>query len=165
VSYARPRRPPFADRPTQYQATSLPVLQMSLPIAVYRPRQRRTLGGIELPRVDQRLVSARRFRALVDAFERELDAGGQLSVADQALIKQAANLVLAAERLQADIAKGEPVDADALVRVSSEARRAVSAIRSKAAKNKPHQDPLTAHIAAKYGKPTDNDVDETAAAQ
>ena len=48
---------------------------MSLPASVVLPRQRRTVGGTELPRVDHRTVTARRFRAIVDAFEQDLGGG------------------------------------------------------------------------------------------
>jgi hypothetical protein len=126
---------------------------MSLPASVVLPRQRRTVGGTELPRVDHRTVTARRFRAIVDAFEQDL-GGGPLSIADQALVKQAANLVLATERLQAEIASGQPVEADALVRVNSEARRAVSALRARTAKNKPAP-PSILDIAAELAAETD----------
>ena len=113
---------------------------MNSPNAIPYRRPRRTRGGTELPRIDHRSVTARRFRALIDGFERDL-GGGPLSVDDQTLIKQAAHLVLANERLQAEIASGQPVDADALVRVNSEARRAVSALRARTAKNRPAAGP------------------------
>jgi hypothetical protein len=84
-----------------------------------RPRHTRT--GISLPRSDGRTIAARRFRELVESFEKEL--GGKLSEVDQSLVRQAANLVQVSERLQADVIAGAQVDADAMVRISSEARR------------------------------------------
>jgi hypothetical protein len=134
---------------------------MNSPNAIPYRRPRRTRGGTELPRIDHRSVTARRFRALVDGFERDL-GGGPLSICDEALVKQAANLVLATERLQAEIAAGGPVDADTLVRINSEARRAVTAVRAKA-KAQVSSDPLAAHLAAKYGTPIDADEAEPAA--
>jgi hypothetical protein len=70
------------------------------------------------PRSDGRTNASKRFRQLCEAFTAEL--GGQLSEVDQKLVKQAANLVLAAERFQLDVVNGATVDPDALVRGSSE---------------------------------------------
>jgi hypothetical protein len=98
-------------------------------------RPRRTRSGTALPRSDGRTIASRRFRQLVEEFEREL--GGELSEADRSLIKQAANLVQVSERLQADVIAGVPVDADALVRISSEARRILGMLKAKAAKSQP----------------------------
>lgn len=92
-----------------------------------------------LPRFDGRTVAARRFRDLVDTFTAELRSG--LTEADKALVKQAANLVLASEKMQDDVVAGATVDPDALVRVSSEARRILGLLRSKAVKNKPPAGP------------------------
>jgi hypothetical protein len=90
-----------------------------------------------LPRVaDGRTQIAKRFRSLVTQFALELGGGG-LSAADQALVKQAAHLVLASEQLQAASVSGESVDADALVRVNSEARRVLGMLRKKADQNRP----------------------------
>jgi hypothetical protein len=106
----------------------------------YHPPQRHTRAGVELPRhTDGRTLSARRYRKLIDDFSDEL--GGQLSAADAALIRQAAALTLRAEQTQADILNGVPVDADDLVRISSEARRILGLLRSKAAKSKPPAGP------------------------
>jgi hypothetical protein len=135
--------------------------EMNSPNAIPYRRPRRTRGGTELPRIDHRSVTARRFRALIDGFERDL-GGGPLSVDDQTLIKQAAHLVLANERLQAEIASGQPVDADALVRVNSEARRAVSALRARAAKSKPSgASALQEYLAAKAAAAETESDDET----
>jgi hypothetical protein len=104
-------------------------------LAAVKRRPRHTRAGIALPRTDGRTLAARRFRSLCEAFTAEL--GGQLTEVDQNLIKQAANLVLAAERFQVDVVNGAEVNPDALVRVSSEARRILGMLRTKAAKNKP----------------------------
>jgi hypothetical protein len=88
-----------------------------------------------LPRCDQRTIIARRYKAMVENFTHEL--GGSLSAADAALVCQAAALTLRAEQAQADIVNGVQVDADAMVRVSSEARRLLGMLRTKGTKNKP----------------------------
>jgi hypothetical protein len=93
-----------------------------------------------MPRADGRTIAAKRFRSLCEAFTAEL--GGQLSEVDQNLVKQAAGLVLASERFQLDVVSGATVDPDALVRVSSEARRILGMLRAKAQKNKPAVVPM-----------------------
>src|ERR1700681_163704 len=96
-----------------------------------------------------RTAGARRFRCLCEAFTAEL--GGQLTEVDQNLIKQAANLVLAAERFQVDVVNGAVVNPDAMVRVSSEARRILGMLGTKAAKNKPTASSLKDYLNSKYG--------------
>jgi hypothetical protein len=105
------------------------------PPAASRPCQRRTVSGIELPRTDGRKIHARRYRRLIETFEAELS--GQLSEADKALCRQAAALTLRAEQVQCDVVNGLAVDADALVRISSEARRILGLLRSKGMKHRP----------------------------
>jgi hypothetical protein len=80
-----------------------------------RPRHTRA-GNIELPRTDGRTLAARRFRSLCEAFAAEL---GELTEVDRSLIAQAANLVLAAEKFQADVVNGADINPDALVRVAA----------------------------------------------
>jgi hypothetical protein len=89
------------------------------------------------------------------AFEQEL--GGDLGIVDQNLIRQAAGLVLASERFQDAAVSGAEINLDALVRVSSEARRILGMLRGKSDKRRAAsgQDPLAAHIAAKYGHRSD----------
>jgi hypothetical protein len=114
-------------------------------------RERRTDGGIPLPRgADGRTVSARRYRQLVESIQADL--GGNLSTVDIALVRQGACLTLAAEQIQADVAAGRPIDADALVRVSSEARRILETLRSKATANKPTGPTLADYLAQKQAE-------------
>lgn len=103
--------------------------------ARHKRRARHTSTGIELPRSDGRTIGARRYKTLVEDFTAEI--GGILSAVDQNLVKQAANLTLACERMQADVVAGLDVDADSLVRISSEARRILGMLRARAAKRKP----------------------------
>jgi hypothetical protein len=76
-----------------------------------------------------------RFRDLVKAYSQGL--GGELSEVDQNLVRQAASLTLAAEILSSDVVNGKAIDADALVRINSEARRVLGMLRAKAEANKP----------------------------
>jgi hypothetical protein len=112
-------------------------------------RPRHTRSGTALPRSDGRTIASRRFRQLVEEFEKELGGGGELSEVDRSLVRQAANLVQLNERISADVAAGAQVDADALVRVSSEMRRVLSVIRAKATKRKPDAPSLQDYLAAK----------------
>jgi hypothetical protein len=88
-----------------------------------------------LPGVDGRSATARRFRDICAAYESE--AGGNVTEVERDLIRQAAGLTLRAEQLQGAIVRGEAVDNDELIRLSSTAKRLLEAIRAKAAKNKP----------------------------
>jgi hypothetical protein len=75
-------------------------------------------------------AAVRRFNGLVHKFTAELLSGGRrsLTVFEREMVRQAAAMVLRAEQLQAAIVSGEDVDHDALVRVTSEMRRAVGAL-------------------------------------
>ena len=135
------------------------------PVAATRPRRARFVAGIELPRVpDARRLAARRFRTLVGSFAHDLGGADALTEADRILIRQAVGLVLRAETLQEKIAAGESVDVDALVRVNSEARRAVSMLRKKAETSKPSAaQSLQDYLAANYSEPADaSEADEPA---
>jgi len=94
-----------------------------------------TNGSKLLVGIDGRSPSARRFRDLVQAYTAEI--GGDLSQTEMAMIKTAASLSLSAEMMQADIVNGKIVDADELIRLSSEVRRILDAIAEKAGKRKP----------------------------
>jgi hypothetical protein len=132
--------------------------------AAAKPRRIRYAHGIALPRVaDGRTRAAKRFRSLVNQFALEL--GNDLSAADQALIKQAAHLVLTSEQLQTASISGEPVSADELVRVNSEARRVLSMLRTKAEKAKPAGPTLAEYVAANYGSAAEADEDEPEGAE
>ena len=98
-------------------------------------RPRHTRSGTALPRSDGRTIASRRFRQLVEEFEKEL--GGDLSEIEKNLVRQAANLTQVAERIQHDVIAGAQIDADELVRVSSEQRRVLGLLRARAAKTKP----------------------------
>jgi hypothetical protein len=108
-------------------------------------RSRVTNGSALLVGIDGRSSTARRFRDLVAAFEAEI--GGDLVEVERGLVKQAAALTIRAEQLQADIVNGKPVDSDALIRISSTAKRILGAIGEKAARRKPAVPSLHDHVA------------------
>jgi hypothetical protein len=115
-----------------------------------RPAKRRlrlTQAGIPLPRIDQRTVGAMRYRALLDSYGAEL--GGSLTEADKALIQQIAAMQLRIEQLQTAIVEGRDVDADQIIRLSSEHRRLLTSLRGKVAKNKPAAESIADYMARK----------------
>jgi hypothetical protein len=79
--------------------------------------------------VDERSSGARRFRDLVAAFSSDL---GDLSEADLALVRTAAALTLKSEQMQAQLAAGEIVDSDALIRLAGTTRRSLASIQARA---------------------------------
>ena len=99
--------------------------------------------------VDGRSAGARRFRDLVNAYEGEL--GGVLSEAERSLVRQAVGLQLQAERMQGAIVRGEDVDSDALIRVSSTSKRLLAVIASKTGKRKPVRQTLQDYLATQDG--------------
>jgi hypothetical protein len=79
--------------------------------------------------VDGRLSTARRFRDLIAELTAEAGDAEGLSAAERSAIRQAATIMLRAEQLQSAIVKGEAVDSDTLIRLSSEARRVLAGLR------------------------------------
>jgi hypothetical protein len=107
-------------------------------LAQKRP-PRRESSAIALPRADGRTVSARRYRQLLRDFTAEI--GGPLSAIDEALLGQAAALVVRSEQIQAQIVAGLAADTDEAVRLASESRRILGRLKSNAAKAKPSAGP------------------------
>lgn len=71
-------------------------------------RSRLSNGSDLLPDLDQRSASARRYRDLVASFTSDTGLGDALSEAQKQLIRRAASLSLACERLEAEIVGGAP---------------------------------------------------------
>lgn len=104
-------------------------------------------NGRLLMNVDLRSSSSRRFRHLVDSYSHEL--GAELSEAETSLVRQPVALQLQAERMQEAIVRGEPVDADQLIRVSSTSKRLLGIIASRTGKRKPAAGPTLQEYLAK----------------
>jgi hypothetical protein len=85
-----------------------------------------------LQNVDGRCAMARRFRDICRSYETE--AGGDLSEVNRDLLRQAAGLTLRAEQLQSAMVRGEAVDTDQLIRLSSTAKRILGGLSDKARK-------------------------------
>jgi hypothetical protein len=98
-------------------------------------RPRFSNAGIPLPRIDQRTVSAMRYRSLLDSYGAEI--GEHLTEPEKALVQQIASMQIRIEQLQSAIVEGRDVDADQIIRLSSEHRRLLTSLRGKAAKNAP----------------------------
>ncbi|MBR0797358.1 hypothetical protein JQ615_18380 [Bradyrhizobium jicamae] len=102
-----------------------------------------------LPGIDNRLPQARRFRDLCKQFAE--DAGGidRLSEAEKAQVRQAAMLTLRAEALQNAQVRGELVNGDEAIRLSSEIRRLLDNLKTRARKLEASQPDIRAYLASK----------------
>jgi len=79
--------------------------------------------------VDGRSGPARRFRDLVESYAADLGGFQSLSESDRGLVRLAAGLALQAEAMQSAVARGEDVNADEIIRLTSESRRALASIK------------------------------------
>jgi hypothetical protein len=104
-------------------------------LAVTKGRSRVSNRTRLLEGVDGRSALARRYRDICQAYE--TDAGGVIPEADRDLIRQAASLTLRAEQMAASLVRGEDINNDELVRISSTAKRLIETIRVKADARKP----------------------------
>ncbi len=114
-------------------------------------------GSKLLAGVDGRSSAARRFRDLTADLAHEFSV--DLSTAELGLVRQAAALTLRAELLQAAIVRGEPVNADELIRLSSEARRILASLRKRP--KAVQRTSLAEHITQHYPAPAHEVEDET----
>jgi hypothetical protein len=99
--------------------------------------------------VDGRSTTARRFRDLIADYAREAGGSAVLSPAELGMVRQAAAMTLRAEQLQAAIVRGEPVLADEMIRLSSEARRVLAGLRKRHPRKAPPT--LAEYLAARGG--------------
>ncbi len=101
------------------------------------------------PRCRTPLGSVRRFNNLARQFARDLGRGdlGRLPVVEREMIRQAATL-LGAEQLQAAVVAGLPVDADELIRLSSEARRILAGLQRRSSVTEPQEPTLAEYLAS-----------------
>src|SRR5215210_4031854 len=97
-------------------------------IASRSPTSRSAVSNLTrfLDGVDGRSAGARRFRDLIADFAEPFGGLETLAESERVLVKQAAALALRAESMQ--IINGEAGDHNALIRLSSEARRILSSI-------------------------------------
>jgi hypothetical protein len=86
-----------------------------------------TNGRWVLEGVDMRSQAGRRFRDLCNAFAGEI--GEALTESEKAVVRQCAGMTLQAEAQQSALVRGEPVDGDLIVRMTSEVRRIIAALK------------------------------------
>ena len=80
-------------------------------------------------KIDGRSAAARRFRDLTVSLSDDLGGFENLREGERAMVRSAAGLMLRLEQQQAALAAGQDVDPDLLIRLNSEARRALGMIR------------------------------------
>jgi hypothetical protein len=105
---------------------------------ISRTRDKVSNGRIASCDVDLRSTAGRRFSFLVQSYSAEL--GDVLTEPELALVKQVASLQLKIEQMQGLIIEGADVDADAVIRLSSEHRRLLATLKGKSDKAKPGPD-------------------------
>ncbi len=113
---------------------------------VRKRRARQRVPGRRTPR-----AAIRRFNDLVVQFTAELGGRERLNIAEHEMVRQAAAIMLRAEQLQAAIVRGERIDPDELIRLSSEGRRVLRSLGIKNGGAKPQPppwSPLRARLAA-----------------
>jgi hypothetical protein len=109
-------------------------------------RDRITNGRLLDGSVDLRSAAGRRFKHLVTSYTAE--CGRELTELELSQIRQAAAVQLRVEALQANIVRGDHVDSDEIIRLSSEHRRLISSLQDRAAQNKPARPVTLAQILA-----------------
>ena len=129
---------------------------------ISRTRDKVSNGRLASRDVDLRSTAGRRFSFLVQSYSDEL--GDVLTEPELALVKQVASLQLKIEQMQGLIIGGADVDADAVIRLSSEHRRLLATLKGKADRAKPApDDALQRYLAEHYSDP--DDVAEPEAAE
>ena len=76
--------------------------------------------------IDYRSPKARRFRDLIDAYQREFEV---VNESDMNLVRDAAQLTLKCEEMQAAQVRGEHIASDEIVRMSGARRRVLSDLK------------------------------------
>jgi len=129
-------------------------------IAAIKPmaRSKITNGRHMLDGIDGRSTIARRLRDIVRGLLIEFDVTTE---ADQALVRQAAVLSVLSEQLQAQLVRGELVDARTITNLSGQLRRILADLRQRTGQRGPPPPSLHEHLAA-FGTTLDADDEEDA---
>jgi hypothetical protein len=88
-------------------------------------------GSTILAGVDGRSLEARRFRDLCVAYSAALGGFEALSEDDAAIVRQAAGVTMQTEAMQAAIVRGDPVDAEQVVRLTNVLTRLLALIKKR----------------------------------
>jgi hypothetical protein len=96
-------------------------------------------AGLVVPtqadRLDGRTRHAKRLRSLIDGLARDLSH--QPTTAEQALIEQAASLIVQREAMESAMTAGEPVNSQELTKVAGAITRCLATLRGKSGKRAP----------------------------
>ena len=105
-------------------------------------------GDTLITGVDARSAEARRFRDLCISFAAPIGGFGDIAEHDVALVRHAAALTMQSEGMQRAAVRGEPLDAEQLVRVTNALTRTLNAL---SARHKPRSTTPSIHdIAARH---------------
>jgi hypothetical protein len=88
----------------------------------------------QVDRLDGRTRHAKRLRGLIDGLARDL--GHQPTTAEQALIEQAASLIVQREAMESAMTAGEPVNSQELTKVAGAITRCLATLRGKSGKQR-----------------------------
>lgn len=88
-------------------------------------------GTTILQGVDGRSAEARRFRDLCISFAEPLGGFTGLAEHDAALVRHASALTMHSEQMQRQAVRGEPVDAEQLVRITNSLTRTLNALSAR----------------------------------
>jgi hypothetical protein len=108
-------------------------------------RAKVTNGTRLLAGVDGRSAEARRYRDLAMAFADDLGGQNKLNESERALVRQAAASVVASEKLQAALVRGDDVDPEQLVRLTNSTARLLGKLGVDRPRPKP-AGPLVEHF-------------------
>jgi hypothetical protein len=102
-------------------------------------------GSKLLTGVDGRSTVARRFRDIMRGYAEEFEV---VTEAEQVLVRQAATLAILSEQLQAQLVKGEPIDADTITKLTGQLRRVLADLKRKAQASAPERPSILDHFAS-----------------
>ena len=85
-------------------------------------------------RLDGRTRHAKRLRSLIAGLVRDL--GHQPTTAEQALVEQAASLIVQREAMESAMTAGEPVNAQEITKISGAVTRCLASLRGKGGKQR-----------------------------
>jgi hypothetical protein len=101
----------------------------------------------QVDRLDGRTRHAKRLRSLIAGLARDL--GHQPTTAEQALVEQAASLIVQREAMEAAMTAGEPVNAQEITKISGAVTRCLASLRGKASKQRGATGPTLADYLAR----------------
>jgi hypothetical protein len=104
--------------------------------------------------IDYRSTKARRFKDLVDAYQREFEVTTE---SDMNLVRDAAGLTLKCEEMQAAQIRGETIASDQIVRMSGARRRVLSELKRRSPNEWAPAPTIASHWGANHEQHDDNE--------